>query len=266
MIALTNCSATPTIGSPPDPGDDETEPPIFGDIDPELPPPDFSNGVLSAKHQIYSYASEPVLCSFNIDDKNELAPDDIELGVARAYYDAAVLHIYAHSVPTTVARARIEAVLAAATMYGVPFVTYREIAEGDAEHAGVALSFDDRDIAGWNALRPLFTQHGARVTFFLTRFHTLKANELAIVRALEADGHDIEYHATNHLNARDVVAEDGDDAYLAQDILPDLEQMRAAGFDPISFAYPFGARTGTTDELLRGYFPLLRASSFNCPR
>ncbi|MGE0872837.1 MAG: polysaccharide deacetylase family protein [Kofleriaceae bacterium] len=269
LLALIGCTAVPIGGSPGDPVDGSPEPPtppIFGEGDPELPPPDFTNGVLSAKDQIYSFASEPVLCSFNIDDKNELTAEDIDLGVARAHYDKAVLHIYAHSVPTTVALARVEQVLAAATKYAVPFVTYREIVEGEAGGAGIAFSFDDRDVAGWNALRALFAQHGARITFFVTRFHTLKQAELEIVRALEADGHDIEYHATNHRNARDFVATSGGEAYISEDIIPDLENMQEAGFNPVSFGYPFGARTAETDALLGEYFPLLRASSFNCPR
>jgi hypothetical protein len=41
--------------------------------------------------------------------------------------------------------------------------------------------------------------------------------------------------------------------------------MREAGFDPITFAYPFGARTAELDEALLQHFRLLRAIRYTCP-
>lgn len=41
--------------------------------------------------------------------------------------------------------------------------------------------------------------------------------------------------------------------------------MRAAGFAPNAFAYPFGARTEATDAALLRHFALVRAIQYTCP-
>jgi peptidoglycan/xylan/chitin deacetylase (PgdA/CDA1 family) len=83
---------------------------------------------------------------------------------------------------------------------------------------------------------------------------------------LAADGHAIEFHGTEHLDARRYVADHGLDAYLADEIDPGLAAMRADGFDPHVFAYPFGAHTAATDRALLDRFTLLRTVRTTCPR
>jgi peptidoglycan/xylan/chitin deacetylase (PgdA/CDA1 family) len=61
------------------------------------------------------------------------------------------------------------------------------------------------------------------------------------IAQLAADGHDIESHTVNHLHADSYVAEHGLDAYLADEVAPSFDILRAAGYTPSSFAFPFGA-------------------------
>src|SRR6185503_17372050 len=97
--------------------------------------------------------------------------------------------------------------------------------------------------AGWHSLRPIFELYGAKVTFFISAYHALSDDDKRKLHDLANDGHSIDYHSTNHQNAETYSAEHGVDGYITDDILPDLELMLADGFDPTTFAYPFGART-----------------------
>ncbi|HEY5920396.1 MAG TPA: polysaccharide deacetylase family protein [Kofleriaceae bacterium] len=220
---------------------------------------------LSAMDNIYSRgADHPVLCAISVDNKNAVSADAIAAGLDRAQVEEVVIHLYTHKPAGTVDESTIEQVLAAAADRGMPFVTYRELAEGTATH-GLAFSFDDHDLDGWHPLRELFDLYGAKVTFFISAYEGFSDVGKAKLRDLHADGHSIDYHSTNHKDAEAYAAEFGVDRYVADEIVPALELMRADGFDPKVFAYPFGSRTAETDTAVLEHFPLLRASHFNCP-
>ncbi|CAN5691586.1 hypothetical protein BH11MYX2_BH11MYX2_31340 [soil metagenome] len=227
------------------------------------------NPSLNEYDDIYSHPGDGrIVCSFDIDNKNEVSTDSIATGLDRASVNEEIVHLYTHKPAGTVDESTIEEVVAAAADRDLPFVTYEDIAaahEGD-ELYGLALSFDDHDITGWHPLIPLFERYGARVTFNISEFHQLTDEELAMLKDLQDAGHAIEYHSTNHGNADELTADLGPDGYDEQDIEPDLALMRAAGYAPTVFAYPFGARSKASDEVLLRNFQILRASSFNCPR
>jgi hypothetical protein len=221
---------------------------------------------LSEIDNIYSRGLDgPVMCGMSVDYKNTVSNDAIASGLDRAQVDGTVVHLYSHRPAGTVDVSTIEHIVAGAADRDMPFVTYRELAGGDAT-TGLAFSFDDHNIQSWHELIPLFELYGARVTFFISAYHGLEVEERDQLRELAAAGHDIEYHSTNHRDAEVVTSEQGLDAYLAEEITPDLELMRAEGFDPIVFAYPFGSRTDETDAALLERFSLLRGSSHDCPR
>lgn len=221
---------------------------------------------LADMDEIYSRGADHyVLCGMSIDDKNSVSIDAIGGALDRAQIDRTSLHLYAHQPTRTVEAAAIENVLAGAADRGLGFATYADLAAGEVP-GSLAFSFDDHDLIGWTALRPVFARYQARVTFFISAYPDLEAEEIAQLHQLAADGHDIEYHSTNHYDAEEYAAENGVDAYVADDILPGLEAMRAGGFSPTIFAYPFGARTTEIDDALRPYFNHLRAIQFTCPR
>lgn len=221
---------------------------------------------LSEINAIYSRgADQPIVCGISVDNKNTVSNDAIAIGLDKAQAEDLVIHLYSHKPAGTVDESTIEQVIASAADRDMPFVTYRDLVDGTAT-SGLAFSFDDRDIAGWHPLLPLFARYGARVTFFISRFHTLDEDERRLLHELGAAGHGIEYHSTEHEDAADYAAGFGVEAYLTGDILPDLALMRADGHDPKVFAYPFGARTAATDEAVLREFPLVRGSYFNCPR
>lgn len=147
----------------------------------------------------------------------------------RAQVERLVLHLYTHRPAGTVDESTIEHILASAADRSLPFVTYRDLVDGIATE-GLAFSFDDRDINGWFGLRDLFARYDARVTFFISQYHALTPEERDRLRVLAADGHSIDYHSTEHEDAEDYSAAHGVEAYIANDIVPNLVLMRAEGF------------------------------------
>ncbi|HET9620767.1 MAG TPA: polysaccharide deacetylase family protein [Kofleriaceae bacterium] len=205
-----------------------------------------------------------VVCASDIDARYAITLDDIDRAVARAADEQSTLHLYTHDPGVTVAPATIEHLLATAAAHGLSFVTYDAL--GTAGHGGLALGFDDDSVADWTALRPVLDRYGARVTFFVSGFAALTADERGQLHALAADGHAIEYHSVSHQNAVDYVAAHGLAAYLADEITPGLAAMRGDGFAATAFAYPYGARDEALDAALAPMFEHLRAIRSTCPR
>ena len=132
---------------------------------------------------------------------------------------------------------------------------------GRAGEGGVALSFDDRFIKEWYALRPLFNEFGARVTFYISG-DTLTDEEAGMLRTLQKDGHEIGFHGTVHGDARELLRQYGVEGYLSKEIWPGLCHLRSLGFEPVSYAHPGGTSTATTDSaLLANGFLTLREVS-----
>ena len=126
------------------------------------------------------------------------------------------------------------------------------------EKAGVAISFDDHFIDEWFALRPLFNQYGAKVTFFVTCPDTLTADEVSKLKQLESDGHEIGFHGTVHAKSTELIA-GGPEAYIQTELTPGLAHMAKAGFKPTSYAHPGGNHNDRVDSvLLASGFKILR--------
>ena len=183
-----------------------------------------------------------------------------------------VVELYAHRPGTTVPLEKLEHVLAGAAARDLPYLTYADLAAGGVG-PGLALSFDDDGVEHWIAARPLLQQHGARVTFFVTRYYQFPDEVRAQVRELASDGHEIAAHGVDHLRAPLYVEELGLRAYLADEALPSIEILRADGYAVTSFAYPYGARTGELDRALAAHVSVLRSVAFPvagpfgpCPR
>ncbi len=117
---------------------------------------------------------------------------------------------------------------------------------------GIALSFDDRFINEWHQLRPLFRKYNARVTFYITG-DTLTAAQIAQLRELASEGHEIGFHGTLHSSAPLLVDAYGVAGYLEKEIKPGLAFLHRHGFRPTSYAHPGGSRTAKSDSALLAY-------------
>jgi peptidoglycan/xylan/chitin deacetylase (PgdA/CDA1 family) len=204
-----------------------------------------------------------VLCAVNVDDSAGNDARSIAGGLDRAARDGSVVQLYAHAPGRTVAQSTLDAILDGAKTRGLASYTYAELAAGRPAEAGLALSFDDAAIEAWTDLGDRLDAAGVRATFFVTRYHRWTEAQRAALRALAARGHDVEAHSVEHLRAPDVAEDRGVAAYLADEVLPGLALLRADGFAPTVFAYPFGARTAELDRALLAHFALLRSVTFS---
>jgi len=129
--------------------------------------------------------------------------------------------------------------------------------------AGLALTFDDYAVDGWFDMNPLFKEYGVKPTFFVSNFHTLSTNQIDKLKTLESSGAEIGCHTYTH----DGVNRDYHhninriNEYINSQIAPALENMKAEGFNPESFAYPYGEHEEHYDSAVRAYFPYLRTTA-----
>lgn len=203
-----------------------------------------------------------VLCTVGIDsfDDDDLA--SIEAGLDRARDDGLVIQLYGHVPGVTFPVERVEAIAAGAAARRLTSFTYAQLADGVAPTAGLALSFDDRAIDEWFALADVLDRYQVHATFFVTRYHLWTDDDKAKLHALAARGHDVEAHSVVHLRAPEYVEELGLARYVTDEVLPSLDRLRADGFAPRVFAYPFGARTGELDRAILEHVELVRSVSF----
>jgi hypothetical protein len=205
-----------------------------------------------------------LLCAVSADTSNSTL-DSIVGGLERARRDRAVLQLYAHEPGRTISAARVEAILAAAEARGLETVTYAQLADGVAGRAGLALSFDDDSIDAWHDLAEVFERHHAHVTFFVSKYHQATAAQRAKLHDLARRGHDVQAHSVDHPHVA-YATEHGVDGYVRDQLLPNLASLRADGFAPRVFAYPYGERTAALDRALLGHVALLRTTAYAARR
>ena len=214
----------------------------------------------------YTYDGDPIVCGMTIDDSTvDFAR--LHARLAEAASQGWVLNIYAHRPGDTVSRANLDRALAMVQDAGMPFVAYRELASLPHQGgAGVALSFDDNGVDSWYDNRDILDAHGATATYFVSRYPILTAEEHVKPRLLADPGHDIESHTVDHLDAVDYAAAHGVQAYVDDEVVPEIEALRAAGYDPRAFAYPFGSRSTELDDAILPHASILRTTPGACPR
>jgi peptidoglycan/xylan/chitin deacetylase (PgdA/CDA1 family) len=199
----------------------------------------------------YAWDERKVHCTIEIDDRAGFSIADIEHGLDRAAQTGEVLELLVHVPGETIAWDHLEAVLAAAHDRGLPFLTTTDLLRGPPQ-AGLALMYDDWYSSPWTASMPMLEQYGARITVFVARYSGFEPERKAQLQAMADAGHDIEAHSAYHRRGPTYVEEYGLDAYLADEVLPSIDLLRADGYEVLSYAYPFGMRTSEMDRAILG--------------
>lgn len=215
----------------------------------------------------FTYDDRQLLCGRTLDDY--LVPenwDRLSTEVETATREGWVLNVYAHVPGVSISIPTLDRVLSTFDAAGLPYLTYRDLDPEAAPRAGVVLAFDDDGVDSWMSVRTLLQRHGARVTLFVSNFPELDAEQRAALHVLEDDGHEIESHTVHHLEAADYVAMHGAQAWLDDEVLPEIEMLRGEGFAPESFAYPYGSRTTQTDAVLAPLVRWIRTTPGTCDR
>lgn len=130
--------------------------------------------------------------------------------------------------------------------------------------SGVVLTFDDTSVDQWYDF--FAGRNDVKATFFVSQWHTLSSAQIEKLRTLQNKGNEIGCHSYEHIPIHypPYLSEPTNATlYVAQQVLPALANMQAAGFYPVSFAYPNGRRTPAYDDAIRPYLPYLRATTPN---
>ncbi len=215
----------------------------------------------------FTYDDRQLQCGLPLDDY--LVPenwDRLRDHIDTAAREGWVLDVYAHAPGVTISLPTLERALAMFDAAGLPYLTFRDLDPAAEPRAGVLFAFDDNGVDSWIGVRSLLLRHGVRATLFVSNFHELDAKQRAALHALEKDGHEIESHTVHHLEAAVYAAEHGAQAYLDDEVLPEIEMLRADGFAPESFAYPYGSRTPETDAAIGPHVRWIRTTPGTCDR
>jgi hypothetical protein len=210
-------------------------------------------------------AAEPsqVLCSESVDftgkDPTWLRLYD-QIHAARANHT--VLAVHGHVPGEVLQISTIRGLFDLAAKEDLPVIRYDQIAT--ATEGGLAFAIDDNAIDDWFALRPLFAEYGAHITFFVSRWELQPQAQIDELLQLAADGHELEPHTVNHLHTLSYIHDHGLDAWLTDEVDPSIEIMRQHGLEPAFFAYPFGERDDATDAALLERVGTIRASGHYC--
>jgi len=197
----------------------------------------------------YAWDTRRVHCTIEIDDRAGFSIADIERGLDRARDTGEVLELLVHVPGESISWANLEAVLAATQQRDLEFLTTRDLLRG-SPRGGLALMYDDWYSAPWTESLPLLDAYGAKITVFVARYHGFEPERRAQLKEMEARGHDIEAHSVYHRRGPSVVEAEGVRAYLDEEVLPSITQLREDGYEVLSYAYPFGMRTAETDDAI----------------
>ncbi|HSN29423.1 MAG TPA: polysaccharide deacetylase family protein [Kofleriaceae bacterium] len=214
----------------------------------------------------YRWDGRRVLCSVPIDDLTGVTRNWTaeESRIREAETKGWVTFAHAHIPGTTVSRDAIDQILTLADQNHLDYVRFSDM-DTDHPQGALALSFDDNSVPEWLSIRDLLNAHHAKVTFFISKWQDLTPEDLQGIATLAADGHDIEPHSVNHVHALDYVSQHGVADYVQQEVVPSIEAVRDAGYQPTSYAYPFGEHDDAIDGLVLEYIDRVRTTPGECP-
>ncbi len=131
----------------------------------------------------------------------------------------------------------------------------------EVSEPGVVFTFDDTHIDDWYLMRDTFKSNAVVVTFFCSGWQYLSDSDIAKFSLLAEDGHEIASHTTEHRSIYDSKYDNEPDkvnAYLIDQVIPNIENIQNSGFIPVSFAYTFTQYTPPYNAAIREYLPHIR--------
>uniref|UniRef100_UPI003216B1D7 polysaccharide deacetylase family protein n=1 Tax=uncultured Draconibacterium sp. TaxID=1573823 RepID=UPI003216B1D7 len=131
----------------------------------------------------------------------------------------------------------------------------------EKQTGAIAFTFDDQYVDLWYNQRDIFKKYNIKATFFISRPHLLKADQIRKLKELQNDGHEIGCHGLNHLNASEYKSKM--DFFIDNEIKPAIDTLTSLGFDVVSYAYPFGSSDSQIDSVVLNYFQFLRKATWN---
>lgn len=128
------------------------------------------------------------------------------------------------------------------------------------QNGGVVISFDDRFVDEWHSADKTLSKYNWKASFCVCQFDLLSDIEIEKLQRLQAEGHEIAAHGMHHVNATNYVKKNGMQQYIDYEITPLLSAMKEKGFQPTSFAFPYGASTPAIRKELLRHFGVVRGT------
>jgi peptidoglycan/xylan/chitin deacetylase (PgdA/CDA1 family) len=129
--------------------------------------------------------------------------------------------------------------------------------------AGIALTFDDNYVDQWYAIRNIFQQYNAHVTFFVSNFYELDQTQIDKLKVLQADGHEIAFHGYNHEDVVAYLQSHTLNEYMNNEIISGINLMKSNGFNPVDFAFPYGSDDPRATAAMTPYFLHMRDTYYD---
>lgn len=136
-------------------------------------------------------------------------------------------------------------------------VTSTDASDNRNRQGAVCFTFDDYSGINWIKADAIFKKYDAHATFLIVR--NITADKAKVMKKLQAAGHSVGLHTVKHRNANPLPRGWNMEQYIADQVLPQLEECKKYGIKVRSFAYPNNRRTEKTDQALFKYFDYLRA-------
>ena len=138
-----------------------------------------------------------------------------------------------------------------------------EIKTDEVKNGIAGFTFDDRNFPGWQNAVPLFREYHAHASFFFCG--PIDQAALNCMEQLRSNGHTVGLHTLDHVDAPEFFLKESAECYFREQIQPQLDPCRKAGFQIGSFAYPNNLRNEETDRFLSRYFHHFRSGCRNLP-
>jgi peptidoglycan/xylan/chitin deacetylase (PgdA/CDA1 family) len=127
----------------------------------------------------------------------------------------------------------------------------------------VSLTFDD-NTAGHALAARILSERGLKGTFYVNSGRIGSASSYLSrddLRVMASDGHEIAGHTVSHANLTELPAGE-----VRRQVCEDRERLQEWGFEPVSFAYPFGAFNDIAQQAVRdcGYTNARAVGGLSC--
>lgn len=136
-------------------------------------------------------------------------------------------------------------------------------AERPLVRGALALTFDDRNYAGWDAVLPVLAKYGAHVTFCISG--PINERARTSITNYSAVGHSIAVHALEHKPLMVTNTAEEVEGWYRMQIKPQVEELAKLGIKVTALAYPGNRRSAVSDRVLGKYFRHVRAGLY-CKR
>ena len=219
--------------------------------------PDFEAG---DQDPYFHWEGQTSVGAYGLDERG---PEELDLILRRIdALDNEVLVLYGHAADHGVAVATLDAVFARAREAGIDILTFADLARGGPKRPGIAVTFDDTEIDAWFGFREVFARHDARATFFVTRYDEWTDEGRQKLHVLFDEGHSVEAHGMHHVNVC-VYSETHElDAYIADEVVPSIDILRADGFAPVAFAFPGGIMGRAIVDAAEPHIAITRGTTY----